>query len=117
MKQKKMTRTKDKIELLKKIYKKKVILLLNLGCFGKLKPLSYRNMFKLIRYFLIQLRRILKRDRKKITISYRLPISWPCIVLQKQPHYGLVIVTFSFLQWCTLKLKTKRTQSTKTPLV
>ena len=46
------------------------------------------------------------KDRgEKDAIFYRLLITWTCIILQQQLYYGAMILTFSFLQRCTFKLK------------
>ena len=34
--------------------------------------------------------------------------TWPGIILQQQLRYGVVVLTFSFLQRCSLKLKTSQ---------
>ena len=41
-------------------------------------------------------------------MPYRVLITWIGIIPQKQLHYGLVVVAFSFLQRCTLKLQTQK---------
>ena len=38
-------------------------------------------------------------------ISYWLMKTWTGIILQQQLRYGVVVLTFSFLQRCSLKLK------------
>ena len=40
-------------------------------------------------------------------LPYRLFVTGTCIILQEQFNYGLVIVAFSFLQSCFLKLEGK----------
>ena len=37
--------------------------------------------------------------------SYWLVKTWPGTILQQQLRYGVVVLTFSFLQRCALKLK------------
>ena len=46
-------------------------------------------------------------------ISYWLLKNWPGIILQQQLHYGVVVLTFSFLQRCSLKLKTLQAAQNK----
>ena len=41
-------------------------------------------------------------------ISYWLMKTWPDTILQQQLRYGVVVLTFSFLQRCALKLKTSQ---------
>ena len=41
-------------------------------------------------------------------ISYWLMKTWPGIILPQQLHYGVVVLVFSFLQRCTLKLKSSQ---------
>ena len=43
-------------------------------------------------------------------ISYWLMKTWPGTILQQQLRYGVVVLTFSFLQRCTLKLKTSQAE-------
>ena len=54
-----------------------------------------------------------KRQRLKRTYnltSYRLMKTWPGTILQQQLRYGVVVLTFSFLQRCALKLKTTQAE-------
>ena len=43
-------------------------------------------------------------------ISYWLMKTWPGTILQQQLRYGVVVLTFSFLQRCALKLKTTQAE-------
>ena len=43
-------------------------------------------------------------------ISYWLMKTWPGTILQQQLRYGVVVLTFSFLQRCALKLKTSQAE-------
>ena len=54
-------------------------------------------------------RQRLKRRTYNLT-SYRLMKTWPGTILQQQLRYGVVVLTFSFLQRCALKLKTTQAE-------
>ena len=43
-------------------------------------------------------------------ISYWLMKTWPGTILQQQLRYDVVVLTFSFLQRCALKLKTSQAE-------
>ena len=43
-------------------------------------------------------------------IPYRLMKTWPGTILQQQLRYGVVVLTFSFLQRSALKLKTTQAE-------
>ena len=43
-------------------------------------------------------------------ISYWLMKTWSGTILQQQLRYGVVVLTFSFLQRCALKLKTSQAE-------
>ena len=55
-------------------------------------------------------RQRLARSTYKLIISYWLMKTWPGIILQQQLRYGVVVLTFSFLQRCSLKLKTSQAE-------
>ena len=53
-------------------------------------------------------RQRLARSTYNLIISYWLMKTWPGTILQQQLRYGVVVLTFSFLQRCSLKLKTSQ---------
>ena len=50
--------------------------------------------------------RLARRNLTYNLTSYWLMKTWPGTILQQQLRYGVVVLTFSFLQRCALKLKT-----------
>ena len=54
--------------------------------------------------------RLARRNLTYNLTSYWLMKTWPGTILQQQLRYGVVVLTFSFLQRCALKLKTTQAE-------
>ena len=68
-------------------------------------------MFNVVGIEYNKCRRTSSEDNARSTynlISYWLMKTWPGTILLQELHYGVVVLTFSFLQRCTLKLKTSQ---------